>query len=76
MKNKERKTFEEVMAEFKTLETGMQSMVRNTAKLSLKEQGAPEIGSSDINCQIVDLYNSYGGFDEIVRHGLELVRSH
>ena len=72
MKNK--KTFEEVMGELKTLEAGMQSMVRNTAKLELKEWGVPEIGSSDVNCQIVDLYNSYGGFDEIVRHGLELCR--
>jgi len=63
------------MGEFKTLETGMQSMVRNTAKLSLKEQGAPEIGSSDVNCEIDGLYNSYEGFDNIVRHGLELVRS-
>ena len=62
------------MGEFKTLEAGMQSMVRNTAKLELKEWGVPEIGSSDVNCQIVDLYNSYGGFDEIVRHGLELCR--
>jgi hypothetical protein len=73
MKNK--KTFEEVMAEFKTLEIGMQFMVRNVAKLELKEWGVEEIGSSDVNCQIVDLYNSYGGFDEIVRHGLELVRA-
>jgi len=74
MKNKERKTFEEVMAEFKTLETGMQSLVRNTAKLSLKEQGAPEIGSSDVNCEIVGLYNCCEGFDNVVRYGLELCR--
>ena len=71
-----RKTFEEVMAEFKALETGMQQMVRNTAVMELKEWGVEEIGSSDVNCQIVDLYNSYGGFDEIVRHGLDLVRTH
>ena len=74
MKNK--KTFEEVMAEYKAMEKGMQQMVRNTAVMELKEFGFEEIGSSDVNCQIVDLYNSYGGFDEIVRHGLELVRSH
>jgi len=74
MKNK--KTFEEVMTEFKALETGMQHMVRNTAKLELKEWGVEEIGSSDVNCQIVDLYNSYGSFDEVIRHGMELVRSH
>ena len=74
MKNK--KTFEEVMTEYKALEKGMQQMVRNTAVMELKEWGVEEIGSSDVNCQIVDLYNSYEGFDNIVRHGLELVRSH
>lgn len=74
MKDTTKKTFEEIMTEFKSLETGMQHMVRNTAKLELKEWGAEEIGSSDVNCQIVSLYNSYGGFDEIVRHGLDLVR--
>ena len=74
MKNK--KTFEEVMSEYKTLEKGFQQMVRNTAVMELREWGVEEIGSSDVNCQIVDLYNSYEGFDNIVRHGLELVRSH
>ena len=73
MKNK--KTFDEVMGEFKTLGDMMQRMVRKTASMELQEWGVEEIGSSDINCQIVSLYNSYGGFDEIVRHGLDLVRS-
>ena len=75
MKNK--KSFEEVMAEYKALEKGMQQMVRNTAVavMELKEWRVEEIGSSDVNCQIVDLYNSYDSFDNIVRHGLELVRS-
>jgi hypothetical protein len=75
MKNKERKTFEEVMAEFKTLGEMMQRMVRNVASMELQEWGAEEIGSSDINHQIVSLYNSYEGFDNIIRHGLDLVRS-
>ena len=73
MKNK--KTFEEVMTEFKSLGDMMQRMVRKTATLELREWGVEEIGSSDVNCQIVDLYNSYGGFDEVVRHGLDLVRA-
>ena len=75
MTNTTKKTFEEIMAEYKTLGSMMQQMVRKTACLELKEWGVEEIGSSDVNCQIVDLYNSYGGFDEIVRHGLELVRA-
>jgi len=74
MKNK--KSFEEVMGEYKTLGDMMQRIVRKTASLELQEWGVEEIGSSDINHQIVSLYNSYGGFDEIVRHGLSLVRNH
>jgi len=72
---KNRKTFVEIMTEFKTLSSMMQHMVRNTAKLELLEDGVEEIGSSDVNCQIVNLYNSCGGFDEIIRHGLELARA-
>jgi hypothetical protein len=72
---KTKKTFETIMGEYKALEPTFQTMVRNTAVLELKEWGVKEIGSSDVNCQIVDLYNSYGGFDEIVRHGIDLVRS-
>ena len=67
-----KKTFEEVMTEYKALEKGMQQMVRNTAVMELREWGFEEIGSSDVNCRIVDLYNSYEGFDNIVRHGLDL----
>jgi hypothetical protein len=76
MKIRNKKTFEEIMGEFKTLGDMMQRMVRKTASMELQEWGVEEIGSSDVNGQIVDLYNSYGGFDEIVRHGLDLVRSH
>ena len=42
MKNK--KTFEEVMEEFKILGRGMQSLVKNVAKLELREWGVEEIG--------------------------------
>ena len=73
MKNK--KSFEEIMTEYKNLGDMFQRCVRKTAILELKEWGVEEIGSSDVNCQIVDLYNSYGGFDEVVRHGLDLVRA-
>ena len=63
------------MEEYKTLGDMFKQMVRKTAVLELKEWGVEEIGSSDVNCQIVDLYNSYEGFDNIIRHGLDLVRS-
>ena len=71
-----KKSFEEIMEEYKTLGDMFKQMVRKTAVLELKEWGVEEIGSSDVNCQIVDLYNSYEGFDNIIRHGLDLVRSH
>jgi len=70
-----RKTFEEVMTEYKELGPFMKQGIRNTAVMELKEWNVEEIGSSDINHQIVSLYNSYGGFDEVLLHGLELVRS-
>ena len=64
------------MTEYKAMSPVMQQLVRKTAVMELQEWGFEEIGSSDVNCQIVDLYNSYGGFDNIIRHGLDLVRSH
>lgn len=70
-----KKTFEEVMTEYRTLSDSMRTFVRGTAVRELQSYGVEEIGSSDVNCQIVDLYNTYEGFDEIVRHGLELVRA-
>lgn len=62
------------MAEYRTLGAFMQQGIRNTAVMELKNWGVEEIGSSDVNCQIVDLYNSYGGFDEVLLHGLEMIR--
>ena len=70
-----KKSFEAVMEEYKQLGDMFKQMVRKTAIMELKEWGVEEIGSSDVNCQIVDLYNSYEGFDNVVRHGLDLVRS-
>jgi len=70
-----KKSFNEIMEEYKTLGDMFKQMVRKTAVMELKEWGVEEIGSSDVNCQIVDLYNSYEGFDNIIRHGLDLVRS-
>lgn len=72
MKNKQ--PWDVVMVEYRELEPMMQQMVRNTAVMELKRWDVEEIGSSDVNCQIVDLYNSYGGFDNVIRYGIELVR--
>lgn len=62
------------MSEYRELEPMMQQMVRNTAVMELQRWDVEEIGSSDVNCQIVELYNSCGGFDKIIRYGIELVR--
>jgi len=75
IKNTTKKTFQEVMNEYKALSAMMQQLVRKTAVMELQEFGFEEIGSSDVNCQVVDLYNSYGSFDEVIRHGLDLVRA-
>jgi len=70
MINNTTETFEEVMNEYKKLGPTMHSVVRNIAVKTLQQYGAEEIGSSDVNHQIVSLYNTYDGFDNIVRHGL------
>ena len=75
MKNKEAKCWDVIMTEYKELPISMRIVVRETAVRHLQSMEVEEIGSSDVNCEIVNLYNSYGGFDEVVRHGLELVRS-
>ena len=74
MENKNKQPWDVVMVEYRALEPMMKQMVRNTAVMEPQSWGVEEIGSSDVNCQIVDLYNSYGGFDNVIRHGLELVR--
>lgn len=71
---KNNKSFEEIMAEYRQLDPFMKQGVRNTAVMELKNWGVEEIGSSDVNCQIVSLYNSYGGFDQVLLHGLEMIR--
>ena len=67
-------TFQEVMAEYNTLGSMFKKIIRNVASDSLLEMGAQEIGSSDVNHQIVVLYRIHGDFDAIFRHGLEMCR--
>jgi hypothetical protein len=74
MKNKN--TFEEIMNEYKTLSDSMRTFVRGSAVRSLQSYGVEEIGTSDVNNEIAGLYNTYGSFEGIIRHGLDLVRSH
>jgi hypothetical protein len=70
MKNK--KTFEEVMTEYRTLSDSMRTFVRGSAVRSLQSYGVEEIGTSDVNNEIAGLYNTYGSFEGIIRYGLEL----
>jgi hypothetical protein len=71
-----KKTFQEVMNEYKALGEMMRTIIRNIAVKSLKQWGVEEIGSSDVNCQIVQDYHSCNqSWDEVVRYGLDLIRS-
>jgi len=68
-------TFEQYYKEFSELSPMMKQMVRRVASMELQDRGAYEIGSSDVSCMVFDLYKQYGTFDDIVRHGLELIHN-
>jgi hypothetical protein len=58
-------SFEEVMAKFMKLGTMERLTLRRAASKSLVDGGAEEVGSSDINHEIVRLYRQVGNFDDI-----------
>ena len=58
-------SFEEVMAKFMKLDTVERLTLRHAASKSLVDGGAEEVGSSDINHEIVRLYRQVGNFDDI-----------
>lgn len=63
-------SFQEIMKEFKTLSNLMKWAVRTYASNKLVEEGATEVGTSDINCMIVQLHKELGSFSSIVIHAL------
>jgi hypothetical protein len=70
-----RAPFDQVVADFRSLEKGMQTMIRNTASLSLQQYNPDEIGSSDISCEVVSLFHQLGSWEEVIRHGIQLIRN-
>lgn len=54
------------MEEFKALSQEMRTAVRQFASATLVDSGFTEVGSSDINHQIVGLYHTHGSFDEMM----------
>lgn len=72
MKNK--KTHEEIMKEYRALPDMMRGVIRKTAVMELQNWDVEEIGTSDVNCQIVSLYGCFGDWDKILLHGLDLCR--
>lgn len=58
-------SFEDVMKLFSDLDFDLRMKVRRAASKSLVDNGAEEVGSSDINHEIVSLYHQVGNFDDI-----------
>ena len=60
------KEFKEIIETYNGLSWTDRSLVKELAVRSLLDAGATEVGTSDVNCAIVSLYNSYGSFTNIV----------
>jgi len=60
------KEFKEILEMYKELSWIDRSLIRELAVQSLLDAGATEVGTSDVNCAIVSLYNSHGSFTNIV----------
>ena len=59
-----KKTFQDIMAEYKALPYIQRQFIRQAASAELVENGAEEVGTSDINHQIVSIYNRAGSFEQ------------
>jgi hypothetical protein len=59
-------TFEEAMNSFKQRSQVAQQILRRIASQRLVNSGAEEVGSSDINHELVSMCNEFGGdWDEV-----------
>lgn len=65
-------TFEEAIASFKQRSPMGQQMLRRIAARRIVDKGAEEVGTSDINHELVHMCNEYGGdWDQIYLDALE-----
>ena len=58
--------YNKIIQAYKDLPWVERSLIKELAVQTLLDEGATEIGTSDVNCSIVSLYNSYGNFSDIV----------
>ena len=63
-------TFQDIMAEFKKQSDLMKWSVRSYASDVLVQEGAEEVGTSDVNSKIVQLYKELGSFGNILIQAL------
>lgn len=61
-----KKTFQEIIEEYKSLPFVERHLLRRAAADSLIASGADEVGSSDTNHEMVSLYNQHGSFDMVL----------
>jgi len=63
--------YNKIIQAYKDLSWVERSLIKELAVQTLLDQGAIEIGTSDVNCAIVSLYNSRGGFAGVIEEELK-----
>jgi len=63
-------TFQDIMAEFKKQTDLMKWSIRSYASTMLVQEGSTEVGTSDVNSKIVQLYKELGSFSNILIQAL------
>ena len=65
------KSFKTIMDSYRELSDTMKWAIRTCASQKLIEEGAEEVGSSDVNHAIVALYKECGSFGNIIIKALD-----
>jgi hypothetical protein len=66
--------FVAVMAKYQGLTLAMRNAVRRATVIDMEESGQyEEIGSSDVNCHLFDLYRQLGSFEKIIVNAVDLM---
>jgi hypothetical protein len=66
--------YQQYIQAFQSLDPGVRQLIRRVGALELQRFGCGEIGSSDVSCAVFGLYKRYGNWEDIIKHGLELIR--
>ena len=67
-------SFVHVMNLFRNLSPAMRSAVRSAVVVDMESSGDfEEIGSSDVNCHLFDLYRQHGSFEKIIVNAVDLM---